>query len=548
MRILLGQISPVIGDIDGNLKLCQVAVQQARERGCDLVVLPELALSGYPPRDLLQRADLLDSCESAARELAALSTDRLIVVFGVPWREVDGLHNTAIVAHGGHILHRVHKTLLPTYDVFDEHRYFVPEADPHPVDVGGLSLGVTICEDLWHLPGEGEPSGVSRPAQTPRLDPIARMKGCDVVLNLSASPFHAGKGQQRLDLVQRQARRVGAPLVYCNMVGGNDELLFDGDSLVVAADGRLLAQGPAFSSALVEVDLGSAGVAHRSAGFEEEVAQALEMGVRDYAGRCGFTKAVFGLSGGIDSALVAAIAARALGPEHVLAIGMPGPFSSRGSVDDSVELARNLGIRFETVGIGDIHRSYLDALGPLFEGLPTGIAEENLQARARGNLVMAVSNKMGHLVLTTGNKSEVAVGYSTLYGDMSGGLAVIADVFKTDVYRLSRWYNREREIIPQAILDKAPSAELAPDQKDQDSLPPYEELDAILRLYVEGVVDPAHIIAQGHDPQTVRRVVRMVVRAEYKRWQAAPALRVSPKAFGTGRRLPLAQRWHLGLR
>jgi len=539
MRALLAQLSPVLGDVAGNLAACLRAVEVARERRCRLVLMPELVLSGYPPRDLLERRDLLDACRRAAERLAKGSGDDQILIFGVPTIDDQGLRNSAIVAAGGRIRATIHKSLLPTYDVFDEARYFLAGTNPGPVEVDGLRLGVTICEDIWN----DEPVFGGR---RHGADPIGALSGCDLVVNLSASPFHAAKSRVRQALVARQARRAGAPLLYCNMVGGNDELLFDGGSLVVDAEGRLLAQGPAFEADHLVVDLAEAAPRElHTLPFEEEVLGALTMGLRDYARRCGFKTAVLGLSGGIDSALVAVLAARALGPDRVHALGMPGPYSSPGSIADARALAENLGIHFSLAPIGAIQEAFLGVLDPLFQGRPRDVTEENLQARARGTLLMALSNKFGHLLLTTGNKSELAVGYCTLYGDMNGGLAVISDVFKTDVYRLCHFINREMELIPQATLDKPPSAELAPGQKDQDSLPPYEVLDAILRLYVEGVVDPAQIVAQGHDPETVERVVSLVVKSEYKRWQAPPGLRVSSRAFGMGRRLPLAQRWHL---
>jgi NAD+ synthase (glutamine-hydrolysing) len=539
VRVLLGQLSTVVGDVEGNARLCHAALQAGRDAGARLVLLPELALSGYPPRDLLQRGELVGACARALEGLAAATRGGPVLLVGLPWRDAGGLRNAAAVCADGRVAHVVRKALLPTYDVFDEGRYFAAEPDPRPVEVDGLRLGVTICEDLWNEEGLVPPGRYA-------VDPIARMVGCDLVCNLSASPFHAGKGAVRLDLVRRQAAQAGAPLLYCNLVGGNDELLFDGDSLVVGADGRLLAQGPAFAPGHLLVDLDGPAVAHRSAPFEAEVHAALVMGIRDYAARCGFERAVLGLSGGIDSALVAALAVDALGADRVLGVGMPGPFSSAGSVDDAVDLAGRLGCRFERVGIGAIHDAFLGALAPLFAGRAPDVTEENLQARARGTLLMAVSNKLGHLLLTTGNKSEMAVGYCTLYGDMNGGLAPLADLYKTEVYRLARWMNRDGERIPRATLEKAPSAELAPDQKDQDSLPPYAVLDAVLRDYVEGEAGEAELCARGHDPAVVRQVVRLVERSEFKRWQAAPGLRISQKAFGIGRRIPLARRWRMG--
>ncbi|MFN7144475.1 MAG: NAD+ synthase, partial [Myxococcota bacterium] len=513
-------------------------VRAAAAQGARIALGSELMLAGYPPRDLLERGDLVAACRAAAEDVARATADTdVIAVFGAPWEDA-GIRNTAVVAAAGRIVAVRHKTLLPTYDVFDEHRYFRPERDPTPVEVGGLVLGVTVCEDLWYdQPASG---GAGRRYDA---DPVERMRGCHVLLNLSSSPFHAAKQGVRVELVRRRAVQVDAPLVYCNQVGGNDELLFDGGSLVAAADGRVLFQAPQFRTGTFLVDLDGPAIQPTALPFEEEVMEALTMGVRDYAARCGFRTAVLGLSGGIDSALVAVVAARALGPENVHGVGMPGPFSSPGSITDAKALADMLGIHWRVLPIAPVYDQFLATLAPVFADVPRDVTEENLQARVRGTLLMALSNKFNHLLLTTGNKSEMAVGYCTLYGDMNGGLAVLADVFKTDVYRLARWINRDGEVIPEATLTKPPSAELAPNQTDQDSLPPYDQLDAILKLYVEGVVDPDDIVARGHPRAIVERVVRLVVRSEYKRWQAAPGLRVSPRAFGSGRRIPLAQVW-----
>ena len=535
MRVLVAQLSPIVGDVVANADLCIGAIRRAAETGATLAVCPELVLSGYPPRDLLERVDFVEACMREARRVAVATAGRHVVaVFGCPWTE-GGLRNSAVVAYQGRIVAVRHKSLLPTYDVFDESRYFTPETDPRPVEVAGLRIGVTICEDIWNEPGL-----VRNPYV---LDPVDRMKGCEVLLNLSASPFHAGKGELRAELLARQARQCGAPIVYCNQVGGNDELLFDGGSLVVDRNGAPLHQSAQFVSELALVDLAASPVSLRFPAFEPEVLEALVMGTRDYAKRTGFRSAVIGLSGGIDSALVAAIAVRALGPENVLGVGMPGPFSSPGSITDAQALAANLGMQMELVPITSVHTSFLGALGPLFAGRPPDVAEQNLQARARGTVLLALSNKFAQLLLTTGNKSEMAVGYCTLYGDMNGGLAVIGDVYKTDVYRLSRHANVAGIVIPESTLTKPPSAELAPDQKDEDSLPPYAVLDAILRRYVEAGANADSIVAAGFDRATVERVVRMVVGSEHKRWQAAPVLRVSSRAFGSGRRMPLAQRW-----
>ncbi|MFZ5475607.1 MAG: NAD+ synthase [Myxococcota bacterium] len=536
MRVLVVQGDPVIGDVARNTRICIDGVEAAARTGARVALASELVLSGYPPRDLLERKDLVRACRTAAENVArATAGTNVVAVFGAPWED-GGLRNSAVVAADGRIVAVRHKSLLPTYDVFDEHRYFVPERDPRPVEVAGLSLGVTVCEDIWNEPGLGAHRRYD-------VDPVERMAGCDLVVNLSASPFHAGKLATRVELLRRQAKQARAPLVYCNMVGGNDELLFDGGSLAASADGRLLLRAPQFVPGHFVVDTEGPLAVPVYAPFEEEVVEALVMGVRDYARRCGFRTAVVGLSGGIDSAVVAAIGARALGPENVYGVGMPGPFSSPGSITDAEALARRLGMHWSTIPITPIWERFCDALAPSFSGRARDVTEENLQARVRGSLLMALSNKFGHLLLTTGNKSEMAVGYCTLYGDMNGGLAVIGDVFKTDVYRIARWLNRDGEVIPVSTITKPPSAELAPNQTDQDSLPPYDVLDAILELYVEGIVDPDEIVARGHDRATVERVVRMVVRSEYKRWQAAPALRVSEKAFGSGRRIPLAQVW-----
>jgi NAD+ synthetase len=538
MRVTLIQTDPIIGDFTRNTRMILEGYALARRERAEVAVSGELAVCGYPPRDLLERADFLDACAAAAAAVVAGTADGgPVLVFGAPWRADGRLHNAAVVAHDGRVVAVVPKSLLPTYDVFDERRYFSPGHNPGVIAVAGLRLGVTVCEDLWNDPE-------LTPDRRYDLDPVLRLVGADLVVNLSASPFHAGKVRLRRSLLARVAARVGAPVVYVNQVGGNDELLFDGRSFAVGADGRLLGEAAACAADTRTVDTDGVAAGAPLVTFEEEVHDALVMGLRDYAARCGFRRALVGLSGGIDSALVAVLAARALGPANVLGVGLPGPYSSEGSVTDARRLAANLGIRFELLPIIPIVDAFLHALdnGPL-AGHPRDVTEENLQARTRGTLLMAISNKLGHLLLTTGNKSEMAVGYCTLYGDMNGGLAVVADLFKTEVYRLSRWINRDGEVIPQATLDKAPSAELAPNQTDQDSLPPYDVLDAILRAYVEGCVSPDAIVALGHDRALVERVVRLVVQSEYKRWQAPPALRVSPRAFGTGRRLPLAQKW-----
>ena len=538
MRALLAQVSPIVGAVRSNLNLVLEALARGRAAKVDLVVLPELVLSGYPPRDLLEYAGFVAACEAAAAEAVDATEGRgPALVFGAPTRDAEGLRNSAIVAQGGRVLAVRHKTLLPNYDVFDETRYFVPETDVRPVKVAGVRLGVTICEDIWNAPD-------LFPRHRYTRDPVADLAGCDVLVNLSASPFHAGKGMLRRALIRGKAVRARAPLLFVNQVGGNDELVFDGHSLAVDATGGLLGEAASFEpdDVIVETDAVGSGEP-RDLPFEEEIVHALTLGIRDYAARCGFRSVVLGLSGGIDSAVVCTLAARALGPANVLGVAMPGPYSSPISLEDAQELARRLQTNFLVLPIQGPYDALRASLAERFAGRSFDVTEENLQARVRGALVMALSNKEGHLVLTTGNKSETAVGYCTLYGDMAGGLAVISDVFKTDVYRLARWLNRDDEVIPRRILDRPPSAELAPDQEDEASLMPYTVLDGILRLYLEDQVDPAVIVARGHDPVAVRRVVRLVAGSEYKRWQAAPGLRVTPRAFGTGRRVPLAQHW-----
>ncbi len=538
MRALLAQVSPVVGAIRANLGLVLDALARGRAAHADLVVLPELVLSGYPPRDLLNYGGFVSACEAAAAEaVVATEGGGPILVFGAPTRDGEGLRNSAIVAQDGRVVAVRHKALLPNYDIFDETRYFVPETHVRPVRVGRARLGITLCEDIWNAPD-------LFPRHRYTQDPVADLAGCDVLVNLSASPFHAGKGMLRRALVRGKAVRARAPLLFVNQVGGNDELVFDGHSLAVDAYGGLLGEAASFAPDHVLVDTGATGAGEpRDLPFEQEVVEALTLGIRDYAARCGFRSAVLGLSGGVDSAVVCALAARALGPANVLGVAMPGPYSSPISLEDARELARHLGTGFLVLPIQGPYEALRATLAERFADRSFDVAEENLQARVRGALVMALSNKEGHLVLTTGNKSEAAVGYCTLYGDMAGGLAVISDVFKTDVYRLARWLDRDEEVIPRRILERPPSAELAPDQEDERSLMPYSVLDAILRLYLEDEVDPADIVARGHDPVAVHRVVRLVAGSEYKRWQAAPGLRVTPHAFGTGRRVPLAQQW-----
>lgn len=543
MRITLAQLDPTVGDIEGNAARVAEVLAECRDDRPDLVVFPELFLVGYPPRDLLLRPALIERVKSAVEQIAALSADfpETGVLIGAPWptgsRAGHGLFNSALLLQQGRMAVAQHKSLLPTYDVFDEARYFDPAPQVQVIPFRGETLGVSICEDAWNAP-ELWPSGGMYP-----FDPIAALaeQGATVLINISASPFNAGKEEVRFRLISAHAAKHGIPFVYVNQIGANDELVFDGRTLCVDARGEPIAVLPAFSEHVQTVDTSTAGApgAYIPQGQIESVRDALVLGIRDYMRKVGFPRAVVALSGGIDSALTCCLAVEAVGRESVLGISMPSPYSSRGSVDDSRWLAANLGIRLEVIPISDIFQAYLDTLRP-FLGEGPGVTEENVQARIRGNIVMAFSNKFGYLVLTTGNKSELAVGYCTLYGDMSGGLSVLSDVPKTMVYQLAERINRQREVIPRPVIEKAPSAELRPNQTDQDTLPPYPILDRIIHLYVEERCSVETIIAEGFEPETVRWVVRTIDRNEYKRRQAAPGLKVTTKAFGVGRRMPIA--------
>lgn len=544
MRIAIAQLNPVVGDIEGN---CTRMINTAAElaRSADLVVFSELSVVGYPPRDLLDRDWLISEVASAIQSIARATSSigGCGVLFGAPIRNAGGsgrLQNAAILAVKGHIASVHPKSLLPSYDVFDETRHFDPAGPVSTASLSGETLGISVCEDAWAA------SSLVQRANTGPRDPIAESvaMGAQVLVNISASPFEVGKDCIRHDILRRHVLQHKVPLVYVNQVGGNDEILFDGQSMVFSADGSLLARGPAFEewTGVVDTSLSGPGVAFEPLDRVESVHDALVMGLRDYVRKCGFTKAVVGLSGGIDSALTCCLAVEALGPENVMGIAMPSQYSSRGSVEDSRLLASQLGICFEVVPIHNIYCAYLEALRDSIDGIEDSVAGENIQARIRGNIWMAFSNKHGCLALTAGNKSELAVGYCTLYGDMSGALAVLADVPKTLVYELARYVNRERELIPRAILEKPPSAELRPGQVDQDTLPPYPVLDEILRCYVEENLSPAEIVDRGFDRDTVSWVTRAIDRNEYKRRQAAPGLRVTSKAFGSGRRMPIAAR------
>jgi NAD+ synthase (glutamine-hydrolysing) len=561
MRIGLAQLNSTVGDLAGNRRKILDAYASLVAQGAELVVFPELIVCGYPPRDLLfKRHFVPDTTESLAQIAAAVGDVPALIGTVTPNPSGEGrpFFNTAAFCHRGRVGSVGQKCLLPTYDVFDEDRYFEPAASPTVIEHAGLRIGLTICEDIW-----GHPSVSTRRLYN-GLDPVRQLatQRCDLMVNLSASPWHYGKGSLRQLLVTDAARALGCPVAYCNAIGGNDELIFDGRSLVADAQGRILAGFAAFREELriIEVPLADSPLSAPRSPLSpiapsfaqsdvKDMFEALVLGLRDYAAKSGFKKALVALSGGIDSALVAVIAAEAFGPENVIGVSLPSAISSRHSRDDARILAENLGLRFETIAIAEVVAAGEAALGPVFAGRPRDVTEENIQARVRGVLMMALSNKFGALLLTTGNKSEVAVGYCTLYGDMCGGLAVISDVFKTQVYALSRWINDDARAagrtppIPQSSIDKAPSAELRPGQTDQDSLPPYDQLDAILKGYVEEGLSSRDLVAQGFPESVVKDVVRKVDLNEYKRKQAAPGLKITPLAFGVGRRIPLVQKY-----
>ncbi|MFW6354639.1 MAG: NAD+ synthase, partial [Verrucomicrobiota bacterium] len=543
MKIGLAQLNTIVGDLTGNRAKALAAYHALVAQGAELIVFPELVLTGYPPRDLLFKSrfvpDNEDSLAAFAHEVGAVPA---VIGYVAPNPAPRGrpFFNAAAWCEGGEVKHVAHKTLLPTYDVFDEDRYFASAGQPTIVEWRGRRIGLTICEDIWTGP-------VVETSRHYDRDPLGGMEGAplDLLLNLSASPWHADKDSTRATIVRRAAERVGAPVVYVNAVGGNDELIFDGHSMVMGADGELIAGLAPFAEECRVVELGRKPQVH-PAFFRDALADtydALVLGVRDYLRKSGFERAVIALSGGIDSALTAAIAVSALGPDKVTGVSLPSRISSQHSRDDARALAENLGIAFHTLEIADIVDAAQEALDPLFGDRPPDVTEENIQARSRGMLMMALSNKFGALLLSTGNKSEIAVGYCTLYGDMAGGLAVISDVAKTQVFALCRWLNREREVIPWNTINQPPSAELRPDQKDEDSLPPYEILDGILRLYVEEAQSRAEIVAAGYEQAVVDDIVRKVDLNEYKRKQSAPGFKITVRAFGVGRRIPIVQRY-----
>ena len=542
MKVALAQINTTVGDIPGNEAKVLAAYRRAVDAGADLVAVPELAIAGYPPRDLLLKHGFVDRNLEALGRLAAATGQTALVVGYVGKNEArPGRETTNAVAllQNGKIAATRTKTLLPTYDVFDEDRYFEPATENWPVQFNGLTLGLTICEDVWN---DEDFWRDRRYRRNPAVE-LAH-DGAKFIINISASPWNLGKNRVRREMLANLASKAGSSLLYCNLVGGNDELIFDGASMVINSRGELLAEGKMFEEDFLLVDLEQAKpLKHEALPDEEKIYKALVLGLRDYVHKCGFKSALLGLSGGIDSALTAVIAAEALGRENVRGVSLPSQFSSPGSLDDARILAQNLGIQYDVVPIQPMFVAAREQLRPAFEGRPEDTTEENIQARLRGVILMAMSNKFCSLLLTTGNKSELAVGYCTLYGDMCGGLAVISDVPKTMVYRIARWINRKGEIIPAASITKAPSAELRPNQTDQDSLPPYEILDAILEAYVVEGRNTAEITQAGFDPETVRRILRLIDLNEYKRRQAAPGLKVTTKAFGVGRRFPIAQKY-----
>ena len=547
MRIALGQINTTVGDLESNADRMLRWARRAAEGGADVVVFPELSLTGYPPRDLVEKPTFVERSEDLLQTLASETAElNLGVVCGFVGRSElragKRATNSAAVLRGGKILFRQNKMLLPTYDVFDEARYFVPGERENLVELDGRKVALTICEDAWN-----DKQFWQRPLY--RRDPVEELaqSGGEFLVSINASPYHMGKRGLRRDVFSATARRHGIPVIYVNQVGGNDSLVFDGSSFAMDREGRVAASAASFAEDLVFYDLGrGSGERHENLPDECEAAyEALVLGTRDYIRKCGFRRVLIGLSGGIDSSLTAAIAVDALGPENVTGVGMPGPFSSEGSVKDASSLAENLGIRFEMAPITTQYESFLQVLDPLFDSAPRDVTEENIQARLRGVTLMALSNKWCAMVLTTGNKSELAVGYCTLYGDMCGGLAVISDVPKTLVYSLARVANRRHSgAIPESVFEKPPSAELRPNQKDTDSIPPYEVLDEILRAYVEDYQPPRQIAESLNLPlDLVKDIVNKVDRNEYKRQQAAPGLKVTSKAFGIGRRFPIAQRY-----
>ena len=546
MKCLLAQVNPTIGDFGGNVAKIMEAYGQGIRAGADLVICPEMVLTGYPPRDLLLKSHFLEECLHHLQSIAE-QTGPVGLIVGTLDRNASGagrpLYNAAVLLQKGKIIAKRYKTCLPTYDVFEEDRYFEPARDNTPIAYMGEHLGLTICEDAWSHPLAIHESHYGH-------NPLKKLKdqGASLLINIAASPWQVGKVAVRQRLFEAQSSELGLPVLYVNMVGGNDELIFDGSGMFVDPNRGVVAQSSLFEAQNLWVDTQQQATASPPEGpdvldEEGQIIKALSLGIRDYVHKCGFQSVLLGLSGGIDSALTAVIAVEALGPEHVMGVAMPTRFSSEGSLTDASKLAETLGIRYEEIPIDPAFEVIKSSLSHLFADKAEDVTEENLQARIRGTTLMALSNKFGSLLLTTGNKSELAVGYCTLYGDMCGGLAVLSDCPKTMVYRLSRWINRAEEIIPWETIEKAPSAELRHDQKDQDSLPDYATLDTILKDYLVEHQSIDSIVSKGHDRSLVEKLIRLMDLNEYKRRQAAPGLKVTSRAFGMGRRVPIAQRF-----
>ncbi len=554
MKIALAQLNPTIGDITNNAQQIITAAEDAAKQNARLLLTPELSLCGYPPRDLLLYPGFVESMSNKLKAIATQLPKNIAVLIGTVETNPDAhskgqkpLYNSMALIDGGEIKQIFHKRLLPTYDVFDDDRYFEPGYQANYFTLDNLKIGVSICEDLWN----DEEFWGKRNYEVNPIEELAKL-GVDLIVNLSASPYSVGKQKLREAMLNHAATSYQKPILYVNQVGGNDDLVFDGNSSVLNSTGEVVRHAKGFDTDLVVVELNElisvasgskSPLNNRVTETNEEILSALVLGVKDYARKCGFNKAVLGLSGGIDSALVATIAASALGAENVLGVLMPSPYSSDHSISDAVDLVNNLGIRSQKLAIKGAMEAYDTILEPLFAGTEFGVAEENIQSRIRGNLLMAIANKFGYLLLSTGNKSEMAVGYCTLYGDMNGGLAVIADVPKTRVFELCKWLNRDREVIPVNIITKPPSAELKPDQKDSDSLPSYEILDDILERVVCQHQSKTTIVEAGHDRETVSKVMKLLTRAEFKRRQAPPGIKVTDRAFGTGWRMPIASKW-----
>lgn len=545
MKVTIAQLNPIIGDFRGNIDKAKSAIQQARNEGSKLICFPEMFITGYPPRDLLERHDFIHCSQIALNELIVYAKllSEITIICGtiLPNNKSHGLglYNAAVVIQNGKLLFSQNKTLLPTYDVFDETRYFDHSEKNLVFEYGKHKIGLTICEDAWY-------DSEFFKKERYEINPVASLvkKGASIIINLSASPFQAAKQTLRYKLIHSHVIKHQIPFILVNQIGGHDELIFDGHSMVFNAKGHLLELLPGFQEKIVTVDMEEiTNIQFEPMDDIEAIYKALITGLKDYLLKCGLKKVVIGLSGGIDSSLVACIARSAIGSENVIGVAMPSMYSSRGSIDDAEQLARNLGITFKIVPIESIYRAYMNLLESDFSGLPVDVTEENIQARIRGNILMSYSNKFHAMTLATGNKSELSVGYCTMYGDMSGGLSVIGDVPKTIVYKLANYVNQDMEIIPKNIILKPPSAELKPDQKDQDTLPPYEKLDAIIDLYIDQMKDYKEIVQAGFDSDTVKWVIRTISKNEYKRRQAAPVLKITSKAYGMGRRMPIAAQY-----